>query len=1239
MKKKILIKKYTNNEFQHKKKKNNNGHRRSFKKPKKFEDDELTPLLLRIKKELYTLENHNSNKYMNSSKFETSHTFRLHKKNKNSIKKKNYNQKKNDKSKNFNATQVEIYNYNQIKQMKNKGSFVYNSKQISKKLCSKRLCTRSDERKYSKNKTQLTNNTSTNYNYSNYDYWKNTLSHRNSNSKSVSINDRDNKNVSRYKNSKNNFNNNDLFEKHNSNKNINQKKIYNLHTVSIVEEPNSASIENNMKNKSIILNRCVEKNLLSEFGEKKHNRLIKNNTVNCSAKKIRKNNLNLIYNNNNYNFSNRKKIMNKYFFYNNNNNNNHHRPRPIKKQNTLNQSYNKYILHKKIEEKEEKRKSISAVKKLKIGNEYIESYPKKISKNFTENFNTNSNKFYHHKKVNHNLKKINNKYNNHTSRNTNLNFYKTNRHGISGKNIDYKNSTKRGKATFELFKNENYSLIHTAREKKLKFKLRNVSKSIDAANKRNLNNQKKNNFRKFETVSCKDISNTVDEYNFKFNISTKSVIDTADNETTVYFLIRSNWGNSNKLQFISINLIDISNEKILILNSNYDTTKPYYHNFQKGDVQILSFSFNKIYKIKNIEIINGFDDSGIKNLFIQNDKGVIIWRGNIPKVNLISNKPYIILLSNYEEINRTNIFKNLKLKSSKRNSSYEFKLFSPQRNNNHLMTVTNQMSTNLITKDEEDDLLRNIANKTYKNHFAYKNNNQSKGKIKKNNCSNYSIDTNFFQEGTTVRESLKISKVDYYDRDYGEEENNNIKINCNGKNKNSNKNIVTKLNINKYNNLENTKDIEQNILNTNTSVDKSVTVDTKQLSSNVSKIIYSPNITKTVQNIKSIIVKPEYETCDKVKIKLLTNYGNPTFIGLSGIEFYNENDELIDVKSSSSIIKMNQVIKNNKQKKILYNLFNGINDTIDPQYMFLTSVGQAFIDIEFKQKIKVKKIIVYNYNHPFFKDCCTKSLSLLFYKNKSTLTNSYKAIFLYKAIGESGIEHPQILNFPFNKCVNFKKLKNLDKNIILSIKNNEYVYNPIHGYYCPAYPMGYVIKIELISNWGNETYVGLDKIKLFDEKNDEILLYKEDEKFENIHNKNSREDNIPKIFLLPDNHIINPKISPMFLAKYNYFNNSKNKGGLNRIYIIFYNYIILSKIQITNYFKYDEIAAKDIKIFIDDKIIFEGELNKKNNDIYFSNNFDNKDNNININNVNYSGEGKRYKELKYRDGTKVLTLV
>ena len=1240
MKKKILIKKYTNNEIAHKRKINNNGHRHSFKKPKKFEDGELTPLLLKIKKEVYTIENHNTNKNLNTNKFDNTQSLRFRKKNKKSAKKNYLNQKQNDKSKNFNNTQTEIYiNNNQIKQIKNKVTFAYNSKQISKKIRSMRSCIKSDDRKYSKNKTRITNNTSSNYNYSNNEYWKNTLSNRYSNSKSVSLNDKERKNLTKIKNPKNSFDNNALYKKQYSNKNVSQKQIYNLQTVSIVEETNN--IENNKNSKSTILDKRIEKNLLSEFGEKKFNHLIKNNTVNCSAKKFRKNNLNLIYSyNNNCNYSNRKKNMKNYFFYNNMSSSYH--PRPIKKQKTLNQSYNKNFLNKKTDEKEETRKSISATKKQKIGSEYIDRYSKKISKNYTENFNSNCKKINPYKKLNNNLKKINNNKhnNNHTSRNTNLVFYKTNRHGISGKNFDYKNSIKRGKPTFDLFnKNDNNSLIHTAREKKLKFKLRNVSKSIDIANKRT--NLKKKNLYKVETISSKNITDNIEEvYDFKYNISNKSAIDAFDNETTVYFLIKSNWGNLHNLQFISINLIDKSNEKIPLSNSSYVTTKPYCHSYKKGEVQILSFSFNKKYKIKNIEIINGFADSGIKNLFIQNDKGVIIWRGNVPKVNMISNKPYIILLSNYEEINRSNIFKNTKLKPSKRNSSYEFKLISPQRNNNHLMTVTNQMNTNIITKDEEDDLLRNIANKTYKNHFTYKDN-QSKSKIKKNNYSHSSIDSNFLQEGTIPRDSIKMTKRENYDRDNGEDENNNIKISCNTENNDSNTNNISQININKLNSLENTKDLEQNILNTNSSVDKSVTLDTKQVSSNISKIIYSPNInenSKNVQNIKSIIIKPEYEICDKVKIKLLTNYGNPSFIGLSGIEFYDENDEQINIKSLSSIVKINQIIKNNKQKKILYNLFNGINDTIDPQYMFLTSVGQAFIEIEFKQKIKVKKIIIYNYNHPFYKDCCTRSISLLFYKNKTTLTNSYKSIYLYKTIGESGIEHPQILYYPFNKCVNLKKFKNVDKNIKLSIKNNEYIYNPLHGYYCPVYPIGYVIKIELITNWGNDSYIGIEKIQLFDEKNDEIPLCKEDEEFENIHNENSKEENIPKIFLVPENHNINPKISPMFLAKYNYFNSSKNKEGENRIYVIFYNYIILSKIHIVNYYKYDEIAAKDIKILIDDKIIFEGELNKKDNDIYFSNSFDIEDNN-NINDVNYIEDDKRYKELIYNDGTKVLTLV
>ena len=83
----------------------------------------------------------------------------------------------------------------------------------------------------------------------------------------------------------------------------------------------------------------------------------------------------------------------------------------------------------------------------------------------------------------------------------------------------------------------------------------------------------------------------------------------------------------------------------------------------------------------------------------------------------------------------------------------------------------------------------------------------------------------------------------------------------------------------------------------------------------------------------------------------------------------------------------------------------------------------------------------------------------------------------------------------------------------------------------------------------------------------------------------------------------------MILCKLHNINDVENDLGENRIYFIFNECITLSKICIHNYNKYLDIAAKDIKIFLDDNIIFEGELNNVTiNTIYFSenNNYNNK---------------------------------
>ena len=294
--------------------------------------------------------------------------------------------------------------------------------------------------------------------------------------------------------------------------------------------------------------------------------------------------------------------------------------------------------------------------------------------------------------------------------------------------------------------------------------------------------------------------------------------------------------------------------------------------------------------------------------------------------------------------------------------------------------------------------------------------------------------------------------------------------------------------------------------------------------------------------------------------------------------------------------------------------------------MFFIKNEEAVIEIDFKQKMKIKKIILYNFNNDVLKNCCVKILCLLFYINKKPEKNM-KRIYLNKNLGEEGIEYGQIIKYPFNNCFGIKRFKNLSKEIKNNLLNSDIIYNEEYDYYCPTYPSGFIIKILLLNNWGRNEYIGFEQIQLFDENNNEILLI-EDGNNEIISKK--EEKIIPDIYLLPENRRLDLKLKPMVLTNY------KNKE--NRIYIIFNNLIMISKINIINYYKYDEIAVKDIKILIDDNVIFEGELNKNLNEIFFSTMKKNEFNKENKEQILKSNKKERYAEKIFENGTKVLSL-
>ena len=113
--------------------------------------------------------------------------------------------------------------------------------------------------------------------------------------------------------------------------------------------------------------------------------------------------------------------------------------------------------------------------------------------------------------------------------------------------------------------------------------------------------------------------------------------------------------------------------------------------------------------------------------------------------------------------------------------------------------------------------------------------------------------------------------------------------------------------------------------------------------------------------------------------------------------------------------------------------------------------------------------------------------------------------------------------------------------------------------------------------------------------------------------------------------MINPKNKPIFITKF--------KNEIKRIYIIFNNLIMLSKISIINYYKYEEIAVKDMKIFIDENLIFEGQLNKKLNEIFFSKIERNELKSKNKEQILSVNNNSSFKEQILENGTKILSLI
>ena len=651
---------------------------------------------------------------------------------------------------------------------------------------------------------------------------------------------------------------------------------------------------------------------------------------------------------------------------------------------------------------------------------------------------------------------------------------------------------------------------------------------------------------------------------------------------------------------------------------------------------------NNISSIKYIEIFKG------------NQK---IYNGNLNKKNII-NKIYI---NNKKEINNKifnsviNTNKNLKIMNYIKQRPFSS---SKQRSN----METQNTKTSTYKKSEVDEYLkkRNAFKKSFKKNFILvdnkENNRLQLDYFKKQNdflykCLNKKYNMNYIRNTKLVTGSLKqeinisntytlnnitnnaydIQKT-YYDFGdlYTTNTNGEISNNMNNKlhsqrifyissqnNNNINttdeSNMISKMKDKNIINAYDTNSIKENeekiyirsnsekkyknhLIKTQKSIlfQKILKENNKDNNNNY----YSNNILVN-ENINKFSTYKNYIEFNKIRFVLTSNYGHKKFIGLTGIEFYDIKDKLINIETATSVGALPKDLKtiynDNEEVRIFENVFNNYNNTNDIENMWVTKFNKkspyTFIEIYFEEKIKISKIKIFNYNQKEKLDIGVKTLDI-YLDDKF-----YSKIYLREGIGDYAYDYLENLNiqdnsfiydnkilYDFGQIIQFpilnEKINTRNKNI--DIKFASLLYE--QSYETPYLPCGDIIKFQFMSNYYKGislkdeldilTYndIGVDKIEIFDKEGKNIEFNYKNNNYKIITNCERLHNNENKIIL----------------------NGIHNENNNNCVYYIFDKLIQISYIKFYPLTKDKKVKSlnslQEIKIFFNNNIIFEGNL-------------------------------------------------
>ena len=356
---------------------------------------------------------------------------------------------------------------------------------------------------------------------------------------------------------------------------------------------------------------------------------------------------------------------------------------------------------------------------------------------------------------------------------------------------------------------------------------------------------------------------------------------------------------------------------------------------------------------------------------------------------------------------------------------------------------------------------------------------------------------------------------------------------------------------------------------------------------------------------------------NKISIYLKANFGHKKYIGLTGIIFFDENNEQIDIEKAKAIgalpKDLRTIYNDDSDNRIFENLFNGINNTNDSDNMWVTRIKKneiPYFELFFEEKIKLSKIVIYNYNQKDRLEIGTKEIDIYidnyFFQKFSLIQGTGEIAFI-----DNTADIKDLTLYNFGQEIFFNNENNITRSNNNESDNNskEINYEELSEinfasnlfeqcYETPYMPCGNIIKIQfmsyykesLINNDNNidDFFIGIGNVQIFNEEGKNVL---NSNKYKIISNKRTKMDKLNDKNNKDFKHIL------LRLAYSEDENGNILYDDENYIFYIFKPYIQIGYIKFfpldINELKDDKYKnncykAKEIKIFCDDKIIYEG---------------------------------------------------